>query len=149
MPDLKIVGLEGAVNGVTVQAQVTAKEIHLDRAVTWKQQAKGGPADLQYVGSGPATMTLEILFDGVGSATPVQPHVASLRQFTDVDAVLKRPPKIQVIYGAAQAAGVLPPFDAVIEWCSIRYLVFDPNGVALQAIVTLGCREAKRLKTTV
>jgi hypothetical protein len=145
MANLRIVGVDGQVSGTTFEAQATAKDIVVDRSATWRRQKSGGPADLDYVDSGPTTMTFEVLLGGVDAAAPVQPSIAGLRQFTDVDATLKRPPKVRVAFGPAKGAGAMPPFDAVIETCSVRYLAFDGDGVALQAMATIRCREAGKL----
>jgi Contractile injection system tube protein len=141
---VRIVGLEGQTQGVTLQAQVTAKEIIVSRAVTWQPQ-QSGPDDLTYIGTGPTMMRFELLFDGVDSATPVQPDIANLHQFSDIDPILKRPPKIEVSYGPTQLSGIVPPIQAVIEACAVRYLVFDASGVALRALVTLTCKQADKV----
>ncbi len=145
MAKVRIVGVDGQVSGVAFEADASAKEIVVDRSVIWARQKAGGPADLVYVDSGPTKMTLELMFDGVGATTPVQPTIASLAQFTAVDATLKRPPRVHVSFGPMKGSGAIPPFDAVIETCSVRYLVFDANGIALQAMVTIGCTEAGKL----
>jgi hypothetical protein len=66
-----------------------------------------------------------------------------------VDATLRRPPRVRVAFGPMKGSGAIPPFDAVIETCSVRYLVFDANGVPLQAVVTLQCKEAGKVATHV
>ena len=97
---MTIIGLEGGVNGATVHAQFNPKEISIDRAVNWRQQPKQSPADLEYVGSEPKTMSFELMFDGFESGTPVQPAVEILQRFSEVDSTLKRPPKIRVMCGS-------------------------------------------------
>jgi len=146
MADVTITGLEGQVKGVTVHVPVTAREITVHRSAIWKPQ-KNNAVDLQYGGSGPVTMTLEIVLDGVESSASVQPGVESLQQFTAVDPVLKRPPKIQIGLGSGRVDGVIPSLEAVIETCSVHYHVFDPQGVPLRAVVALTCREADHVTT--
>jgi hypothetical protein len=143
---VKIIGLEGQTDGLTLQAQFNPKEISVDRVVNWAQQPKQGPADLEYVSSGPMTMAFELLFDGFETGTPVQPNISKLQQFCDVDPGLKRPPRIRVVWGLPRTSGVIPAFDGVIEALSVRYVMFDANGVALRATVNLRLKEADKVK---
>jgi hypothetical protein len=145
MAKIRIVGIDGQGVGETFEAEATAKLIAVDRSVIWARQKAGGPADLAYVDNGATTMTFDLLFDGVAAATPVQPSIASLGQFTSVDSTLKRPPRVRVSFGPMKGSGAIPPFDAVIETCAVHYLVFDANGVPLQAEVTIRCTEAGKL----
>lgn len=148
MAKVRIVGVDGQASGAAFEAQATAQEIILDCSMTWTRQKVGGPADLDYVNSGPTTMTFELIFDGADAATLVQSAIAGLSQFTEVDATLKRPPRVRVSFGPMKGSGAIPPFDAVIETCSVRYLAFDGAGVALKAMVTIRCREAGKLAAT-
>ena len=146
MGDLRIIGLEGAASGVTVQAQFNPTEIVVVRLVDWRVQPKKGPTDLDYITTAPKAMTFELLFDGFESGIPVQPHIAKLHQLSDVDRDLKRPPKVRVSFGSDRIAGVIPKLEAVIEAVSVRYLMFNESGVALRANVMLKFKEADDLK---
>jgi hypothetical protein len=70
----------------------------------------------------------------------------SAPSLSDVDASLKRPPKVKVVWGAEGAPGTIPPFDAVIESVGIKYTMFDGNGRPLRATVRLGFKQARKLK---
>jgi len=146
MADVTFVALEGQHQGVAVRVQATANEVSVDRLATWKPQ-KNRPADFIFSGSAPMTMKLGLLFDGVQSATPVQPDVDKLQQFTAVDALLKRPPKVQVSFGSGRLDALIPPIKGVIESCSIRYQAFDPQGLPLLAAITITCTEADHVSS--
>src|SRR5215470_17163960 len=113
MADVTFVALEGQHQGVAVRMQATAKGIIVDRLMTWKPQKKSA-ADFTFGGSGPVSMTLELLFDGVQSSTPVQPDLDKLQPFMAVDSILKRPPKVQVSFGSGRFDALIPPIKGVI-----------------------------------
>src|SRR4051812_33809332 len=143
---MRIIGLEGQSNDLTLQVQFNPKEIDLDRTVMWQQQPNHGPADLEYVSSGPTTVAFELMFDGYESGTSVQPSISKLQQLADIDAVLHRPPKVRIVWGGTQQAGGFPSFVGVIESLSVRYLQFLPDGVVVKATVALKFKGADKLK---
>jgi len=145
--DVTFVAIEGQHQGATVHVQASANEVIVDRSVTWKPQAGGGPADFTFGGSGPRAMTVQLIFDGVQSSIPVEPDVEKLQQFTAVDTILKRPPRVQISFGSGRSDSLIPPFKGVIESCSIRYQSFNPQGMPLVAAVTIKCKEAEHLNT--
>ena len=79
MDKLKIVGLEGAANGVVVEAQFNPKEISVDKSIPWQRQKKQGVADLEFTGAEPKTMSCELMFDAFESGSPI--HSRSMAEF--------------------------------------------------------------------
>jgi hypothetical protein len=142
---LKILGVDGQAEGVTLVAQFNPKEVVVDKSVNWSQAAQD-PSSIAFIGSGPTTMAFELMFDGFETGTSVQPQVAKLHQLSDVDPTLKRPPKVRVAYGAPRAVGVIPQFDGVIEALMVKYVMFNESGVAVRATVSLRIREADKIK---
>jgi hypothetical protein len=143
---LRIVGLEGQAENVALDAQFNPKEVSVDRAMEWHLQPQQGPADLEFSTSGGATMAFELMFDGFETSTSVQPQVAKLHQLCDIDSGLKRPPKVRIIFSNPRRPGIIPAFEGVVELLSIKYLMFDPNGVPLRATVQLRLKDARNLK---
>lgn len=153
---LKIVSLEGD-EEVTVIAQFNPKEIAVDRAVPWQKQKKKGPADLEFTGGEPKSMSFELLFDTFESSDrSVQTEIEKLHKLTDMVASLKRPPKVKVIWGTPatreptsgdeSVSGGIPSFQAVIESVAVKYTMFTPDGRAVRATANVKFKEAADLK---
>jgi hypothetical protein len=140
---LRITAIEGEQQGEVFEAQFNPREIDVDRTIPWQHL---GPAPLQFLGTEPAEMSFELLFDGVEQSKSVQPRLDGLRRLSSVDETLHRPPRVDVTWG--NAAGAMPAFDGVIETVSIRYLRFAENGVPLRATATLKIKEAADLSRT-
>jgi contractile injection system tube protein len=143
---LRIIGLEGGTSGVTVEAQFNPKEISVDKSVPWQNQKAQAPGDLEFSAAEPMTMACELMFDGFESGRSIQNEIDALHSLSDVDASLKRPPKVKVVWGAEGAPGTIPTFEAVIESVGIKYTMFDGNGRPLRATVRLGFKQARKLK---
>jgi hypothetical protein len=150
---LKIISLEDPL--VTVIAHFNPKEVSVDRAVPWQKQKKKGPADLEFTGGEPKTMSFELLFDGFESNTSVQTEIAKLHQLTDVVPALRRPPKVKVVWGTPKdsagrgdesVGGGIPSFQAVIESVAVKYTMFTPDGTVVRATATVKFKEAADLK---
>jgi Contractile injection system tube protein len=141
---LRITALEGDHHGEVLEAQFNPHEIAVDRTVPWQQQAHKGPADLEFEKGEPAQMSFELLFDGVESSKSVQPRLDMLHRFSSVDAILHRPPKVNVAWG--NAAGAMPTFDGVVESVSVRYHIFLESGVPVRATAAVKLKEAAHLK---
>jgi len=146
MGKFKIIGLEGASARMVVEAQFNPKEIHIQRSIPWQHQTTMGPSDLAYTVSSGRTMSCELLFDGFPTATSIQGDIDKLQTLSDVDAVLKRPPKVKVVWGTEDEGGLIPAFEAVIEVLFVKYLMFDPEAKPVRAMVELKFREAKNIK---
>jgi hypothetical protein len=144
MDKLKIVGLEGGTAGVTVEAQFNPKEISIDKSVPWRKQQTNGP-DLEFSSAEPITMSCELLFDGFESGFSIQTEINKLHSLSDIDSDLKRPPKVNVVWGNG-AADTIPVFSGVIESLGTKYTMFDGNGKPLRATVRLGFKQARKLK---
>jgi len=144
MAGLRITAVEGQHQGDELEAQVDPREIELDRAVSWQRQPQRGPADLELESVGPTRMAFELLFDAGETLTSVQPQLDRLREFSSVDGVLHRPPKVSVSWGSG--AGVMPTFVGVIESVAVRYTKFAESGVPLRATADVKLREAAHLR---
>jgi hypothetical protein len=91
-------------------------------------------------------MSCELMFDGVESGVHIQDEIDKLQRLSDVDPVLKRPPKVKVVLGAEGAPGRIPKFEAVVESMGIKYTLFDGNGMPTRASVRMGFTQARKLK---
>ena len=146
MDMLTIVGLEGGAAGVTVEAQFNPKEISISKSVPWQQQKTVGPGDLEFSSANPQTMSCELLFDGFESGVLIQVEIEKLQRLSNIDPVIRRPPKVKVVWGTEGAPGMIPKFEAVVESVFIRYTMFDGNGKPLRATVKMGFKQARMLK---
>jgi hypothetical protein len=143
MEKLKIFGVEGQATRVVLEAQFNPKEIEIQKTIPWQLQRGKGPSDLKYTGSDGRTMDCELLFDGFQSSASIQGEIDKLNRLSDVDAVLKRPPKVRIVWGPDGANDIMPRFDAVIEAVSVKYTMFDADGKPVRATANLRFREAK------
>jgi Contractile injection system tube protein len=143
MATLHISALEGQHEGEVLEAQFNPKEIVLAHAILWQQQVHKGPADLEFEQAEPARMSFELLFDGAEASSSVQPQIDKLHHFSSVDAILRRPPKVQVSWGSGTAA--MPTFAAVIESVTVRYALFAENGLPVRATVDVKLKQAAHL----
>jgi Contractile injection system tube protein len=143
MATLKVTALEGRHEGEVLESQFNPKEVVLEGAVLWRRQVHKGPADLEFEQVEPARMSFELVFDEAESLSSVQPQIDKLHRFSSVDAILHRPPKVEVSWGAG--AGAMPTFGAVIESVAIRYELFAENGLPLRACVDLKLKQAAHL----
>ena len=144
MAKLRITAVEGRHQGEVLEAQLNPGEIELDRAVTWQRQSHKGPADLEFERAEPVRMAFELLFGDAETSESVQPQLDKLREFSSVDDVLHRPPKVRVSWGSG--AGVMPTFDGVIESVAVRYTMFAESGVPLRATADVKLTEAANLR---
>ena len=143
MNKLTISGLEGVASGLNVVAQYNPKEMGVEQVIDWRTARWEGP-DLDAVKMAPRTMSFELMFDTFESGTPIQETVASLHKLSGVDAGLKRPSKVKVVWGA-DAPGTLPAFEGVIESIGVKYTMFNADGVPLRATVSLRIIEARKV----
>jgi len=143
MAALRLTALEGQHRGDVLEAPADPKEIVLDRAIVWQRQAHKGPGDLEFEHAEPARMSFELLFDGAAASTSVQPQVDKLQRLGGVDAILHRPPKVDVSWGSG--AGVMPAFVGVVESVTVRYTLLAESGTPLRATADVVLREAAHL----
>jgi hypothetical protein len=146
MNKFTIIGTEGAASGVTLEAQFNPKEISIDKLVPWQQQKTNGPGDLEFTFGSPQRMSCELMFDGFESGASIQDTIDKLHVMSNIDPGLKRPPKVQVVWGADGTPGTIPTFDAVIESVGVKYTMFDGNGLPLRATVQIGFTQARKLR---
>ena len=146
MDKLTITGLEGGSSGVTVAVHFNPKEISIDKVVPWQKQKTAGPGDLEFSSAEPQTMSFELMFDGFEANASIQDEIDKLQQLSDIDASLRRPPKVKIVWGREGAAGTMPPFEAVVESMRIKYTMFDANGRPLRGTVAMGFKQARKLK---
>jgi hypothetical protein len=146
MDKLKIIGLEGEANGLVVEAQFNPKEISIDKAIPWQRQKGKAPTDLEFFGVEPMVMSCELLFDGFESGGMIQVDIDGLHALSKADSTLKRPPKVKVLWGAENAAGMIPKFEGVIESVGVKYTMFDGDGKPLRATARLRFLEAGNLR---
>src|SRR5437762_2242421 len=130
---LSITALEGEHQGDVLEAAYNANRFVLDRTLVWQRQPGKPAGDLEFERVEPKRLSVELLFEAMVGL--VQPDLDKLHRFCGVDAVLHRPPKVEVSWG--RAAHAIPSFDGVIESISIRYAGVADGGVPLHAIVEL------------
>jgi len=150
LPNLRIIILDGASNGAVLESQFNPKQIDIQKIIPWQHQSAktAGPSDLTYTHTEVRPMLFELLFDGSTTATSIQPQIDLLQTMSDVDAVLKRPPKVRVLWGVEGTAGLMPKFDAVIETLDVKYTMFDPEGRPMRATVDLKLKEARNISVS-
>jgi len=142
---LKILALDPPRTTHKVVAQFNPKEVQIDKAVPWQKHNHRGTSKLEYTGSDPRSMSLELLFDGFETGQSVQPAIDDLNRLTEhigtaVDE--KRPPRVKVIWGPGTDSVSLPEFSGVVESVSVKYTMFSGDGVVLRATATVKLKEA-------
>jgi hypothetical protein len=142
---------------LAVAAHYNPKDLQFQRSVPWTshQLANHGAADqldLEFTGSQPRTMDLEMLFDCVEQQNPDDPR--TIEQLVDVvetlaamrdpegDAAHRRP-HFCVTWGDRGVKRL----RCVIEAVTVKYTMFDRIGTPLRAVCTLKVKEA-RLRDT-
>jgi hypothetical protein len=136
---LRITALEGAHQAEVFEAQFNPKEIEVDRTFPWWYH-RLVPAPPQYLGTEPARMSFELIFDGGKQFASVQPRLDMLHRLSRVDETLHHPPRVRVAWGSARDA--MPAFDGVVEEISVHYMTFADSGVPLRATATVKLIEA-------
>lgn len=140
---LSIKALEGEHKGDVIQAGYNTGFV-LDRTAVWQRRPNKAAGDLEFERVEPRHLSIELLFEAMSSG-PIQPALDKLQRLASVDAVLHRPPKVEVSWGSA--AHAIPSFEGVVESISVRYVGGVDDGVPLHAAVELELREATHLST--
>ena len=135
---LRITALEGAHQAEVFEAQFNPKEIEVERTIPWWYH-RLVPAPPQFLGTEPARMSFELIFDG-GKSASVQPRLDVLHRLSSVDETLHHPPRVRVAWGSAR--DTMPAFVGVVEEISVHYMTFADNGVPLRATATVKLIEA-------
>lgn len=141
-----------------VSCQYNPKELQVERAVPWTehkttnsgQPAKKGEAQnergalsLEFTGTQPRNVTVEMLFDGYEKNQSVIPQLSVLEQLATVRdgsskvEEMRRPYRCVVVWGE-----VMRNFRCVIENLSIKYQMISPDGKVLRATATVKLKEA-------
>jgi hypothetical protein len=145
-----------------VRAQYNPKELQIDKAVPWGDHKPNngrsghapGPgrptppqADLEFNGKPARSMTVELLFDAYEEGTSIEPDIKLLEELSSVqqptadEPELRRPHHCVVAWGPANDA--MEPFRCVIESLSVKYTMWDRNGLPLRATCTVKLKEAQ------
>jgi hypothetical protein len=139
---------------LAVDAHYNPKELQFQRSVPWAthplaNHAAADQLDLEFTGSQPRTMDLEMLFDCFEQQNPDDPR--TIEQLVDVvetlaavrdpkgDAAHRRPHFCVVTWGDR---GV-KPLRCVIESVTVKYTMFDRMGTPLRAVCNIKVKEAR------
>ena len=144
MQMVKITALEGEHKGDALEAPYDTNRLVVTRGNVWQRQPNKGPGDLEFERVEAAHVSLALLWERMSTGM-VQPHLDLLLRLAEVDAVLHRPPRVEVTWGAG--ADAIPKFDGVIESLSIRYAGVSDAGEPLHAAVDVRLAQAVHLKT--
>jgi len=141
-----------------VSAQYNPKELQVERSVPWTEhkstnsgqpakkgesQNERGALSLEFTGTQPRNVTVELLFDGFEKNISVLPQLEVLEQLATVRdptskvEEMRRPYRCIVVWGE-----VMRSFRCVIEQLSIKYQMMSPDGKVLRATATVKLKEA-------
>jgi nucleoid-associated protein YgaU len=154
----RIVATEGRLRGLAVEFAYNPTEYSVKKSNNWTlQPAKAGNVpNWEFGGGGPRELQVELLFDttlraGGADAPPdraVRTAANRLFAFMMIDRAL--------VTGAANAAHGLPPrcrmewgrdtmhhFDCYITDCTVKFLLFAPDGEPVRATAGLSLKEVR------
>jgi Contractile injection system tube protein len=139
---------------LTVSAQYNPKEIDVAHQTNWKDyDAINGRVarddndivDLEYTGTSPRVMSLELLFDGYelnrsvfGQIQVLRVMAAARDEFSN-EPHLRRPHLCVVAWGEKD----LRNFRCVIESLAVKYTMFGKGGEVLRATCAIKLKEAR------
>lgn len=147
---------------LSISAQYNPKELQIEKQITWeghkdrnnqskKKQDKSKQDDLEFKGSPPRSMTIELFFDGYEVGESVEPDIIKLEQMASVqgpeapaDEESKRRPHHCVITWGASSGG-MRPFRCVIDALTVKYTMWDHGGMPLRATCTVKVKEALKM----
>lgn len=135
---------------IEVGAQYNPKELALASQSAWNKHpnahgdTKGtcGFARLEWGGTEPQTLTLDLLFDGVEENHSVRDQIDKLISLTQpwdmssTKATLRRPPLCVAVWGSDKE------FRCVVTAVTTKITMFAPTGLPLRAICTVALKEA-------
>jgi nucleoid-associated protein YgaU len=124
-----------------IPVQFNPTELGIDRGASFAELQVPGLRTplLQFVRGEGQTLNLELFLDGTdkrGSTNPddtVEERLKALRRFVEIDPELHAPPVCEFHWGDVRFSGVVTSFKE-------KYSLFDENGKALRARVTLSLR---------
>lgn len=129
---------------VVFHAQFNPKEIMITKSVPWQKHrsSKGDAPTLEFTDTEPRTFQAEFLFDTFEAGTDVhQTLIAPLEALALIDPGKKRPPLVQVEWGAG-----FPAFRGVIESIDVKYTLFLADGTPVRAIAAVLLKEAQSVR---
>lgn len=140
--------------GIQVDAQYNPKELQIDKSVPWQKPSQANQSNengisLEFTGADGRSISVELLFDGYETNSPVNGEVDKLNTMASVldpdskDENLRRPHLCLAKWGLT-----LPAFTCVIESLSIKYTMFSDEGSPLRATCTVKLKEADSVKAT-
>ncbi|MCX5742088.1 MAG: hypothetical protein NT062_06295 [Proteobacteria bacterium] len=148
--------------GLQVVAQYNPRELEIKKAHSWKDL--GGTskqidsAELEYTGPAPATLAIELLFDGyetqgkIGQRSIMQliatiERMAAPRDPTQTKDAKRRPHHCIVAWGKGKdrPADCMPNFPCVIESIHTKYQLFSSVGSVLRATCTVQLKQCNRI----
>jgi len=89
---------------------------------------------LQYVGSGPRTLSMELFFDTYEQRTDVRRHTDRIYNLLAIEPTTHAPPICKFTWGRFS-------FRCVVERVSGRFTLFLDNGTPVRASLTVGLKE--------
>jgi hypothetical protein len=126
-----------------------ASEISTGSSASWQVARDSGGSDdpaLEFTAAEPKTLSFELFFDTFETKESVYDrYVKPLEGLTAIDSDLKRPPKVQVVWGSNGKA--LPSFEGVVESVGAKYTMFLPDGTPCRATVHLNMKAATKVST--
>jgi hypothetical protein len=129
---LRVTSLE---TGASVTSPVPPQEVLVDKDVPWTTVPGDSEPTVQSFGvPKPRTVAVTLVFEGSGQPT-ADPFVDGMQAMAAIDPSLKRPPIVEVKFGALTLTGV-------IDKVSIEYAAVPSDGTRPRTIVRFAVREA-------
>ncbi len=155
----KIQACEGSLRGQPVEFMFNPTEYGISKRNSWNLRANksGNVPQWEFAGGEPRELQVELFFDSFlprkdAQGRPVKPN--DVRKATNqlfnlmmIDSQLESdspnsrmgaPPKCRITWGG----DTKNHFDCYITTCSIRYTMFNENGIPVRATATLALKEA-------
>jgi hypothetical protein len=127
---------------VHIEVQFNPTECSITRNVHYAEIAVPGlqmPLQ-QFVHGEAQTLSIELLLDGTGAGPTVKARLEQLRQLVTIAPALQAPPICQFVWGKDLAAPAGISFKGVVTALTERFVLFDQDGNALRARVTLSLK---------
>jgi nucleoid-associated protein YgaU len=126
----------------TIVAMFNPSKLSITRSVNWQNQqaAKRDNPEMQFTGSEPATLTIDLLFDTYDTPGPESSKDSVRRQYTHKLVRLTtvedhgkqhRPPVCRLQWGSQT-----PLFEGVLQQLQIQYTMFTAGGTPVRATAT-------------
>jgi hypothetical protein len=127
--------------GDRIEFSFNPKEITIARTAEWKAKESKKPAMPEFVGTKPATISLEMFFDAseggdVGRA--VDKLLACLEPHQKTRKDKPSPPFVSLGWGVKTYID-----QAIVKSVSVKYTRFKPDGTPIRAVATVSLEELK------